>query len=95
MFLKATAVLEQDRDPAAGQWDRLFATPGYAALLQREFARAFFVDRFTMAFMWYRARLAPDLTRDQDILWVIQQVQPERIGDLINVPTWMNRPPES
>ena len=44
---------------------------------------------------WYRARLAPDLTRDQDILWVIQQVQLEGIGDLVNVPAWINKPFES
>jgi hypothetical protein len=44
---------------------------------------------------WYRARLAADLTRDQDVLWVLQQVQLEGIADLINVPAWMKRPAET
>jgi len=44
---------------------------------------------------WCRAKLAPDLTRDLDILWVIQQVQLEGIGDLINVPAWMKQPSET
>jgi hypothetical protein len=30
-----------------------------------------------------------------DILWVVQQVQLEGIGDLINVPVWMKKPSET
>ena len=44
---------------------------------------------------WYRARMAPDLTRDQDILWVIEQTQLEGIADLINIPAQMRKPAES
>ena len=49
-FLEITAILEQDQEPTAEQWDRLFATPGYAVLLKREFSREFFVQRFSLAF---------------------------------------------
>lgn len=40
---------------------------------------------------WYRTRLAPDFSRDADILWVIQQLQLEGIADLINVPAWIGQ----
>jgi hypothetical protein len=203
MFLELTARLEQEQEPTAEEWDRMFSTPGYAALTKSEFRRDFFVERFRLAFMpsrkadldaqmkkdtgfwaqflphylrakqmrkdierrvaemstvefrdeaikrasrflpasaaggtpavafvvfapdsrgydpvvidilymndreefldtvahefhhWYRNRLAADLTRDQGILWVIQQVQLEGIADLINVPGWINRPVEA
>jgi len=36
---------------------------------------------------WYRARLAPDLTRHQQTLRTIEQIQLEGIADLINVPS--------
>jgi hypothetical protein len=202
-FLEITAVLEQDKEPAPEQWDRLFATPGYAVLVAREFSKDDFANRFRLAFMpskaaeldarikrdtgfaaqflphyvrakqaraeierrvaafrtaafadeaiararaflptgstsekpavtfvvfapdsrgydpvvldilylsdreeflntvahefhhWYRAKLAPDLTRDADVLWTIQQVQLEGIADLINVPDWMTRSAET
>ena len=44
---------------------------------------------------WYRARLAPDLTRHQDILWVLGQIHLEGVADLINVPRWLGRPADS
>jgi len=202
-FLEITAILEQDRQPTPEQWDRLFATPGYAVLLAREFSRETFVQRFSLAFMpskaaelesqmkreagyqaqflphylkakvmrreieqrvaelrtqaftdeavamartwlpdahvggtplvavvvfkddargydpvvfdilykrdraefletvahefhhWYRNRLAPDLLRDHDTLWVIEQTHLEGMADLINVPSWMKRPPDT
>ena len=50
-FLELTALLENDREPAPEQWDRLFATPGYAVLIKREFRREFFAERFRLAFM--------------------------------------------
>lgn len=202
-FLEITNLLEQDIEPTAAQWDSLFATPGYAVLIRREFRRDFFVRRFELAFMpskqaefkeqmtkdtgfwaqflphylkaksmraeiqqrmedlrsadfsreamararvflpdslpdgmpsvafvvfapdargydpvvvdilykterdgfldviahefhhWYVARLAPDLTRYQDVLWVIQQIHHEGIADLINVPHRLGQPPET
>lgn len=64
-FLKLTAVLERDREPPAEQWDRLFSTPGYAVLLEREFRRDFFVERFKQAFMpSKKAELAVQIKKD-------------------------------
>ncbi len=203
LFLDLTAQLEQDKEPTPGQWEALFATPGYAALTKSEFTKEFFVERFKMAFMpsrkadleaqmkkdtgfwaqflphyvkarqmrkeierrvaemataeftdeairrasaflpspmpsgppavafvvfgpdargydpvvidilflndreeflnmvahefhhWYRNRIATDLTRDEAILWVIQQVALEGTADLINVPAWIDKPVET
>ena len=43
----------------------------------------------------YRNRIAIDLTRDEAILWVIQQVALEGTADLINVPAWIDKPVET
>jgi len=51
MFLELTALLEKDIEPEQAQWDRLFATPGYAVLIKIEFGRDFFAKRFRLAFM--------------------------------------------
>jgi hypothetical protein len=65
MFLELTALLEQDREPTPEQWDRLFRTPGYAALTKSEFRREFFIERFRLAFMpSKKAELEAQLTRD-------------------------------
>jgi hypothetical protein len=50
-FLELTAILERDEEPAPEAWDALFATPGYAVLLEREFGRGFFEENFRLAFM--------------------------------------------
>ena len=50
-FLELTALLEQDKEPTAEQWDQLFATPGYAVLIKNEFRKDFFIERFKLAFM--------------------------------------------
>ncbi len=54
-FLELTSVLEKDQEPAPEQWNALFATPGYAVLLQEEFKKDFFTERFRLAFMPSRA----------------------------------------
>ncbi|MFC2161965.1 DUF5700 domain-containing putative Zn-dependent protease, partial [Acidobacteriota bacterium] len=52
MFLELTALLEKDKEPTREQWNALFATPGYAVLIRREFQNQdFFIDRFKLAFM--------------------------------------------
>ena len=57
--------------------------------------RAEFVETVAHEFHhWYRNRIAPDLLRDRDTLWVLEQTQLEGIADLINVPSWMKRPPD-
>ncbi|MDH4270408.1 MAG: hypothetical protein OEW18_00370 [Candidatus Aminicenantes bacterium] len=64
-FLEITATLAEDKEPTSEQWDALFATPGYAVLLKREFQRDFFVDRFRLAFMPSRAEaLKEQLKKD-------------------------------
>jgi len=50
-FLKLTAILEQDKEPAQEQWDEMFATPGYEILILREFNKNFIVERMRLAFM--------------------------------------------
>ena len=50
-FLTLTATLEKDQEPAQAEWDALFETPGYAVLIQSEFRKDFFVERFKLAFM--------------------------------------------
>ncbi len=54
-FLELTSILEKDQEPTLEQWDDLFATPGYAVLLQEEFRKDFFAERFRLAFMPSRA----------------------------------------
>jgi hypothetical protein len=44
---------------------------------------------------WYRARIAPDLTHDQDLLWVIEQIHLEGTADLINIPAQLKKPETS
>ena len=64
-FLELTAILAEDREPAAEQWDALFATPGYAVLTRSEFQKDFFVERFRLAFMPSRAEaLKEQLKKD-------------------------------
>jgi hypothetical protein len=50
-FLEITAILAAEQEPTAEQWEALFATPGYAVLIEREFQRDFFIERFRLAFM--------------------------------------------
>lgn len=64
-FLELTAKLERDEEPTDQDWDRLFSTPGYTVLLEREFGRDFFAERFRLAFMpskkeAFEARLKTD-----------------------------------
>ena len=65
-FLDLTALLERDEEPPPEAWDALFATPGYAVLLEREFRRDFFEEGFRLAFMPSRAEdLAKRLEADR------------------------------
>ncbi len=69
-FLEVTAILERDREPTAEQWDALFATPGYAVLIEREFRRDFFVENFRLAFMPSRQEeLARRLDEQEEGFW--------------------------
>jgi len=69
LFLELTATLERDEEPTAEEWDELFATPGYAVLIEREFRRDFFVENFRLAFMpSQREALAIRLAEDSGFM---------------------------
>jgi hypothetical protein len=66
LFLELTATLERDEEPTAEEWDELFATPGYAVLIEREFRRDFFIEYFRLAFMpSQQEALASKMAEDQ------------------------------
>jgi hypothetical protein len=64
-FLELTAILEKDQEPAQELWDAMYATPGYAVLLQREFQRDYLSERFRLAFMPSRAAALQDLMKKE------------------------------
>lgn len=69
LFLELTAVLERDEEPSVEEWDALFATPGYAVLIEREFRRDFFIENFRLAFMpSQREALVSKLAEDQGFM---------------------------
>lgn len=50
-FLKILDKLELNKTPTEEEWNDLFATRGYEALITHEFSRDFFIDNFRRAFM--------------------------------------------
>ena len=50
-FWEIYGTLKEDREPQMQQWDRLFATPGYAALEEREHKRNVLSEAFRLAYM--------------------------------------------
>jgi hypothetical protein len=50
-FWKIHSILSADREPSNEQWDKLFATPGYAALEERERRRSMLAEAFRLAYM--------------------------------------------
>lgn len=56
--LHLISILERNQDPPPGLWEALFNTPGYRALMEREFNRDFFQTCFRLAFK-------PSLTHEQ------------------------------
>lgn len=50
-FWAVAAILESGREPDREQWEALFNTPGYAVLIQSEFTKEFFIEKFKWAFM--------------------------------------------
>jgi hypothetical protein len=50
-FWKIHSILNADHEPSNEQWDRLFATPGYAALEERERRRNMLSEAFRLAYM--------------------------------------------
>jgi hypothetical protein len=99
-FWRIAATLRADREPADADWDRLFATPGYAALHTRERRR----PALTAAF---RAALMPSRRAERDQLlarggWigrVIRHVEPlweqraelDRARVTLGTGTWLAR----
>lgn len=49
-FWQVADLLSQGDEPSEEAWDALFATPGYRALTRSEFTRAFFREKFSLAF---------------------------------------------
>jgi hypothetical protein len=49
-FWDVVDTLLQDRSPSSEQWDRIFETPGYAALTASEFDPEFFKEQFALAY---------------------------------------------
>ncbi len=91
MFLELTALLERDIEPTREQWNALFETPGYAVLIRREFRNQDFLKTFIAhEFHHYYRNFFYDFSQDQQILWVINQVQGEGIADQINVGEWFH-----
>jgi hypothetical protein len=62
-FWRIVDILEKDREPAESHWDDLFETPGYAALLRREFSRKYFQDIIRAVFMPSKASSAVSIIR--------------------------------
>lgn len=50
-FWRIHALLEKDTEPSEEDWNRLFATPGYALLEERERRRKVLTNAFRLAFM--------------------------------------------
>ncbi len=50
-FWEIVGILEADREPTEAQWNTFFAAPGYKALTEREFGRAYFQKTLRAVFM--------------------------------------------
>ncbi len=50
-FIEIAGILEQGQEPSDIQWQKLFSTPGYQVLTEREFSREFFREHLRMVFM--------------------------------------------
>ncbi len=74
-FFVIASILEEDREPSAEKWNRLFETPGYNVLTDGEFTREFFADRFKIVFMPSKAyELEQALKKEQDQPFHLQHV---------------------
>lgn len=74
-FFIIASILEEDREPSAEEWDRLFETPGYNVLTEGEFTRDFFVERFKIVLMPSKTHeLEQALKKEQDQPFHIQHV---------------------
>jgi hypothetical protein len=51
VFWRIFDLLRRDREPEPALWDRLFSTPGYAALEKKEHKRKTLTDAFRLAYM--------------------------------------------
>ncbi|MFH1194457.1 MAG: DUF5700 domain-containing putative Zn-dependent protease [bacterium] len=49
-FWEVVDILESDKEPSAKLWDELFNTPGYKTLIQSEFRKEYFIEKFTLVF---------------------------------------------
>ncbi len=50
-FWKINSILESDKIPGQNDWDKLFHTPGYEALVESEFSKEYFINNYSLAYM--------------------------------------------
>jgi hypothetical protein len=84
-FWEIYETLVADSEPSVEQWDKLFATPGYAALEERERRRKMVSEAFRLAYMpSKRAQLGETLKQGTWVAYVIPHLQkiPFRRADL-------------
>ena len=62
-FWEVVEILEADLYPFEEVWDTLFANPGYAALVESEFTREFFIEKMQIAFMPSKAPMKKQQTK--------------------------------
>ncbi len=62
-FWGVVEILEADLYPFQEVWDTLFASPGYAALVESEFTREFFMEHMQTAFMPSKAPMLKQQTK--------------------------------
>jgi len=63
IFWEIIDILLADCEPTLEEWDTLFSTPGYTALLASEFTREFFINKFRLA---YKPSLRVELNKILD-----------------------------
>ncbi len=60
--------LKNDKEPTEEEWNALFSTPGYRALMENEFDRDFFKNNFTVAFMPSKAKTLKKKMNEKGII---------------------------
>lgn len=85
LFWEVMEKLENDVEPAETEWNRLFATPGYATLIAHEFSGDFFKEKFRLAFMPSKStELEAALESDSDRSYLEHFVSVPKMKDAIN-----------
>ena len=67
-FINILSILKNDKEPTEDEWDELFSTLGYRALIENEFDKSFFKNNFTLAFMPSKAEVLKDRISKEDMV---------------------------